>query len=106
MTAIAGRWQLRIRTPIGAIDAEVEFVESADGITGTAIGAGERTDLREITVTVAPAGEVVTWRQRITKPLRLDLGYQVTVVGDSLQGHSRAGRLPRSEVTGRRLPPP
>jgi hypothetical protein len=42
----------------------------------------------------------LTWRQAVTKPLRLNLAFDVTVEGDTLSGVSKAGRLPA--VTGRR----
>ncbi|WP_420843240.1 hypothetical protein [Cryptosporangium phraense] len=47
-------------------------------------------------------GDAVAWRQAITKPIRLNLQFDVRVAGDTMTGHSRAGRLPRSTVTGRR----
>jgi hypothetical protein len=34
--------------------------------------------------------------------MRLNLEFDVVVTGDRLAGHSRAGRLPRSTVTGLR----
>jgi hypothetical protein len=34
--------------------------------------------------------------------MRLNLEFDVVVDGDQLTGHSRAGRLPRSAVTGNR----
>ena len=42
------------------------------------------------------------WRQSVTRPIRLDLDFDVTARGDQLTGHSRAGRLPRTQVTGHR----
>jgi hypothetical protein len=56
--------------------------------------------LRDIVV----AGQRVTWRQSVTKPMRLNLEFEVVVDGDHLSGHSKAGRLPRSAVTGVRRP--
>jgi hypothetical protein len=103
MSAITGTWHLRMKTPIGTIDADYQFTETPDGITGTATGAGEQTTLDEIVCATTPDGERVSWRQSITKPLRLNLQYDVTVIGDTLTGASRAGRLPRSQVTGQRV---
>jgi hypothetical protein len=34
--------------------------------------------------------------------MRLNLGFDVIVSGDTMTGHSRAGRLPRTHVTGQR----
>ena len=65
-------------------------------LTGTATGKGETVELHDITV----AAQRVTWRQSVTKPMRLNLDFDVVVDGDRLTGHSKAGRLPRSAVTG------
>ncbi|RKR86812.1 hypothetical protein BDK92_1080 [Micromonospora pisi] len=47
-------------------------------------------------------GPRVTWRQSVTRPIRLHLDFDVVVAGEILTGHSRAGRLPRTNVTGTR----
>lgn len=44
---LAGRWDLRIRTPIGSLEVVHTFTESAAGLAGTARSAAE---------TVAPEG--------------------------------------------------
>lgn len=103
MNAITGTWHLRMKTPVGTIDADYRFAETANGITGSAVGAGEEVALDDVVRTATAEGERVTWRQRITTPLRLNLAYDVTVTGDRLVGYSRAGRLPRSRVTGERV---
>jgi hypothetical protein len=102
MTGIAGTWHLRMKTPIGTFEADYRFTETDGGVTGTAVGAGEQTTLENVVRTATADGERVTWRQEITKPMRLNLEYDVTVTGDTLAGHSRAGRLPRTPVTGER----
>ncbi|WP_226354111.1 hypothetical protein [Pseudonocardia sp. ICBG601] len=101
-TGVAGTWHLRMRTPIGTIDADYRFTETDGGLTGTAVGAGETTTLDDVVRTPTPEGERLTWRQRVTRPMRLNLEYDVVVSGDTLVGHSRAGRLPRTAVSGER----
>ncbi|KIH99623.1 hypothetical protein LP52_06700 [Streptomonospora alba] len=102
MSGITGTWHLRMKTPIGTIDAHYRFTDTGDGLTGIAAGAGEQVPLHDIVREPVTGGERVIWQQSITKPLRLNLAYDVTVVGDHLTGHSRAGRLPRTAVTGER----
>ncbi|MET7292462.1 hypothetical protein ABZS79_10005 [Streptomyces griseoloalbus] len=97
MTA-EGVWDLSISTPIGRIEAVVELAWQAGVLTGAAHGAGENVPLSDITLD----GDRLTWKQAITKPLRLNLAFAVTVDGDTLTGTSKAGRLPASKVTGRR----
>ena len=90
---IVGDWNVTIKTPVGSLTVAYSF--AADG-TGSATGKGETVPLRDIVV----AGQRVTLRQSVTKPMRLNLEFDVEVDGDRLSGHSKAGRLPRSAVTG------
>jgi hypothetical protein len=96
MEMIAGEWDVAIKTPIGSLQVLYTFTNESGGLTGTAAGKAETVALRDITV----AAQRVTWRQSVTKPMRLNLEFDVVVDGDALTGHSKAGRLPRSAVTG------
>lgn len=102
MSTLTGTWNLSMRTPIGTIHATMTFAD-ADGVwTGTASDDGGSIPLRDIRSDTSAAGERVTWSQSITKPMRLNLDFDVVVVGDTMTGHSRAGRLPRTTVSGTR----
>lgn len=97
---INGEWDVKIKTPIGSLATQYVFTRGAgpNGLVGTATYKDETVALQDLT----SDGERVTWRQSVTKPMRLNLNFDVVVTGDTMTGHSRAGRLPRSEVTGRR----
>ncbi|MGY0498211.1 hypothetical protein ACWZHB_06910 [Nocardia sp. FBN12] len=105
MTTLPGIWALTMRTPIGSIHADMTFTDSDGVLTGTAAGKAETVRLHDLHSEVTPHGEHVTWRQSITKPMRLNLDFDVVITGDTMQGHSRAGRLPKSTVTGTRHVP-
>ncbi|NKX91049.1 hypothetical protein [Nocardia coubleae] len=96
--SFAGTWNMSIATPIGKIDAVVEIREQDGVFTGVARGAGEDVPLTELRAD----GDRLTWKQAVTKPLRLNLAFDVTVDGDTLRGTSKAGRLPSSKVVGER----
>lgn len=100
MTEVAGRWDVRIKTPIGSVSATYEFVTDGDALRGSATSKDETVTLRDVRVTDEPAGLRVTWRQSVTRPMLLHLDFDVVVDGDRMTGHSRAGRLPRSAVSG------
>lgn len=104
MSTLPGTWDLDLRTPIGTIHARYVFTLTAGVLEGAATSVQETVALSNIVA--GPAldrpGEQVTWRQRVTKPMRLDLVFEVVIDGDTMTGHSRAGRLPRTSVTGRR----
>jgi hypothetical protein len=95
---LSGDWDVTIKTPIGSLKVVYHFTDADGTPTGTATGRGETVQLRDITVN----GQRVTWHQSVTKPMRLNLDFDVVVDGDRLTGHSKAGRLPRSAVTGTR----
>ncbi|MFG6202576.1 hypothetical protein [Nonomuraea sp. JJY05] len=94
----AGVWDLSLSTPIGRLAVVVELREEAGAWSGTASGAGDEVELRDIAV----EENRVVWKQSITKPMRLNLAFDVVVEGDSMTGASRAGRLPSSKVAGQR----
>ncbi|MEU1382202.1 hypothetical protein [Streptomyces albidoflavus] len=94
--SVEGTWDLSIATPVGRIKAVVTLRRVDGVLTGTAEGAGQEVVLSE----VVADGDRVTWKQAVTRPLRLNLAFDVTVDGDALHGVSRAGRLPSSRVTG------
>lgn len=99
--SIGGTWQLDIKTPIGRQRAILDFTPTAQGWAGTARGSDGDTPLSDVVLT----GEQLTWSQSITRPMRLNLEFHLTVTGDTMTGTSKAGRLPKSQVTGTRTPP-
>ena len=98
---VAGTWNLTIATPIGRQAVVLELSERDGALHGSARGTAEEVPL----IDLVRDGNRLTWRQAITRPLRLNLVFDVTVDGDTLTGVSRAGRLPSSAVTGTRVRP-
>ncbi len=93
---IDGTWDVILATPIGRMQVVFEFTRTDGVLSGVARGKGEDTPLHDI---VEHDGHV-TWRQQITKPMRLNLEFDVAVLGAGLEGTSKAGRLPSTRVTG------
>ncbi|MEU0103440.1 hypothetical protein [Streptomyces sp. NPDC006267] len=96
--SVQGTWDLSISTPIGKMGVVVELRGQDAALSGVAHGAGEEVPLTDITLD----GDRLTWKQAITRPMRLNLAFDVTVDGGTLRGTSKAGRLPSSKVTGER----
>ncbi|WP_335340804.1 hypothetical protein [Rhodococcus sp. PBTS 1] len=89
-----------MKTPVGSMRAIYQFDAHDGAITGSATGKHETVALADIAVREYDHETEVTWRQTITKPMRLNLTFVVRIAGDRMSGESRAGRLPRSEVSG------
>ena len=96
MHSILGTWDVTVKTPIGTLDAAYVFTDAGGVLAGTASSTSETVPLAAI----ACDGSRVTWRQSVTRPLRLQLDFDMVVDGETMTGHSRAGRLPRTTVTG------
>ena len=94
--SIIGEWDVTIKTPIGSMAVLYAFTESDGALAGSATLKDDTVPLHELAV----SGSRATWQQAVTKPMRLNLAFDVVIDGDRLSGHSKAGRLPRSAVTG------
>jgi hypothetical protein len=102
MSGVTGWWQVEIRTPIGVQRPTVQIRDADGELTGTASDGHGEVVLRDVRY----VGGTLSWSQSITRPMKLTLEFQLTVTGDGLAGVARAGRLPRSQVTGHRIPEP
>ncbi|WP_315796035.1 DJ-1/PfpI family protein [Paenibacillus sp. BIC5C1] len=94
-----GNWNTTINTPVGKLEVELYIKTSTDVIQGTATQGDE---------TIAFLNPVLcdnklTWTLPITKPMRLNLKFEVTVDEDQMSGTAKAGLLPSSKLTGKRI---
>ncbi|WP_123041103.1 DJ-1/PfpI family protein [Cohnella candidum] len=94
-----GEWDTVIATPVGKLQVKLNIATVKGVIQGTAAQGDE------ISAFIDPeiSGEVLRWSQQITKPLRLNLKFEVVVDGDVMTGFAKAGVLPASKLTGKRL---
>ncbi|GHJ43572.1 hypothetical protein Cs7R123_09140 [Catellatospora sp. TT07R-123] len=97
---VEGSWELSIQTPLGRQHAVLTLTRQGPHLSGVIrdVRHGEQVDLTGL----RQDGARLTWAQSITKPMRLNLAFDVTVDGDTMTGQAKAGRLPSSAVTGRR----
>jgi hypothetical protein len=102
LNAIAGTWDLKLKTPIGTIAVVYNFTEAAGALAGTASSDNETVPLTDIASVATRDGQRVTWRQSVTKPTRLNLEFDVLAAMGTLTGTARAGRFLSSKVTGTR----
>jgi len=96
---LTGTWNLSISTPIGAQSAVLELTGKDGVVAGILKNDAETLPL----INPVLRGSRLTWQSSMTKPLRLNLAFDVTFDGDTLTGTSKAGILPASRVTGTRI---
>ncbi|MDT5326434.1 MAG: hypothetical protein QOF25_3586 [Mycobacterium sp.] len=82
---LAGTWDVTIKTPIGSLAVAYTFAESGGALTGSATLRDDTVTLQDLAIDGARA----TWRQSVTKPMRLNLDFDVVVDGDRCPASGR-----------------
>ncbi|MDQ4104950.1 MAG: hypothetical protein M3186_15000 [Actinomycetota bacterium] len=102
-TSVEGTWNLVIDTPLGKQRTRLTLSTQDKALRGVARDQrhGEAVALTDLVL----HGNRLTWAQSITKPMRLNLTFDVTIDGPEMTGRAKAGRLPASKVTGHRVAP-
>ncbi len=93
-----GEWDTTIATPVGKQAVKLHIATVNGVIQGTAMQGDE------VSAFIDPdlQGNTLRWSQRITKPMHLNLKFEVTVDGDVMTGIAKAGVLPASKLKGKR----
>ncbi|MDN4602954.1 DJ-1/PfpI family protein [Paenibacillus sp. F6_3S_P_1C] len=94
-----GNWDTTIVTPVGKLEVKLYITTSFNVIQGTAIQGDETIRF----LNPVCHDNKLTWSLPITKPMRLNLKFEVTVDGDQMSGFAKAGLLPASKLSGRRI---
>lgn len=94
-----GDWDTVIATPVGKLQVMLSISIKDGVIQGTATQGNETVSFLEPKLQHSK----LSWSLRITKPMRLNLKFEVTVEGNTMLGVAKAGVLPASKVTGTRI---
>lgn len=94
-----GDWDTTLATPIGKLGVKLSISTRNNRIHGTATQGDETSEFMN---PVLQDGKL-SWSLRITKPMRLNLKFEVSVNGNQILGIAKAGLLPASKLTGKRI---
>ncbi|XID93235.1 DJ-1/PfpI family protein [Paenibacillaceae bacterium WGS1546] len=94
-----GEWETTIATPVGKMQVRLLISTSGGAIQGTATQGDETV---EMTSPALLDGKLI-WSLKITKPMRLNLKFEVAADGERMTGVAKAGILPASKLTGTRV---
>ncbi|NLU79179.1 hypothetical protein HCA58_12485 [Micromonospora sp. HNM0581] len=98
--SVEGLWKVAVATPFGTRRTELELFTRDDVLQGISRGEKETLTLNDLRL----EGQRLSWYQSITKPMRMDLVFEVVVDGDEMTGTARGGPMPAAKVSGRREP--
>ncbi|MFH5186330.1 DJ-1/PfpI family protein [Paenibacillus sp. TAB 01] len=94
-----GDWDTTIVTPVGKLEVKISISIRNGTITGKATQGDETVEF----INPLLQNNKLTWSLRITKPMRLNLKFEVATDEDRMTGFARAGILPASKLTGKRV---
>lgn len=97
-----GDWDTTIATPVGKLKVKLSISTRDDVIHGTATQADETVEF----INPSIQDNKLIWSLRISKPMRLNLRFEVAAKGDQMTGFAKAGVLPASKLTGIRISKP
>lgn len=94
-----GTWQVTIATPIGKQAVVLEITSENGLLRGTARQGNETVPF----INPVMNGKRLTWSQTVTKPMSLNIKFDVTVDENRMSGTAKAGFFPASNLTGERV---
>jgi hypothetical protein len=97
--SLTGTWNLSIATPIGEQQVELEIAQDGSQISGVSRNEleGEQPLLEPVL-----AGNKLTWKSKVTKPIRATATMTLVFDGDAATGTAKAGMFPSAKITGHR----
>jgi hypothetical protein len=82
---VQGKWKITINTPMGERSGVLELLVSDKTLTGSLSDADHHVAISDGKI----EGNNLSWRAKITKPMRLSFKFTATVDGDRISGAAR-----------------
>ncbi|MFC0529828.1 hypothetical protein [Phytohabitans kaempferiae] len=98
--SVEGFWKVAVATPLGTRHTVLELYTEDGALQGISRGESEQLVLKELRL----EGDRLSWYQSITKPMRMDLSFDVVISGDDMSGTAKGGIMRSAKVSGRREP--
>lgn len=93
-----GNWKITLATPLGPQEATAQLLENGGALTGTV-----DSPMGSETINGTVNGNKLHWIARVSKPMPLDLEFDVTVEGDALTGTVKLGMFGSGALSGERI---
>ncbi len=98
--SVEGFWNVTVATPLGTRHTVLELFSEDGVLRGISRGEKEHLVLNDLQF----EDDRLSWYQSITKPMRMNLVFDVVVDGDDMSGTARGGPMPAAKVSGHRDP--
>ncbi len=96
--AVNGKWNLKIKTPMGEQSGVLELKAEGAALSGTMSGNMGAVAIENGSVD----GDAVKWSAKVTSPMPITLEFDGKVAGDALSGNVKLGAFGTSTFSGAR----
>jgi hypothetical protein len=96
--AVDGKWNLKIKTPMGEQGGVLELKTEGGKLTGSMSGNMGSVGIENGSVD----GNAVKWSAKVTSPMPIQLDFDGKVEGDALSGNVKLGAFGTSTFSGAR----
>ena len=93
-----GTWDIKMETPMGAQEAQIELKTDAGNVTGAMKSPMGSIDITEGTAD----GDNLTWKASMAQPMPMTLEFTATVDGDNISGQVALGTFGNAAFAGTR----
>jgi hypothetical protein len=81
-STVAGKWNITIKTPMGDKSGVLELNVDGDKLTGSLSDADHHVAISDGEI----AGNRLSWKAKITKPMRLSFKFSAVIEEDRISG--------------------
>ena len=98
MAKVDGAWNCTVSSPMGPQASVLTLTSQGDAFTGTNSGPLGSIDVADGRI----AGNAISFKMRLTVPMKMELDCEATIDGDALKGTVTAGVFGSWPMTGTR----
>ncbi len=96
--AVNGKWNIKIKTPMGEQSGVLDLTANGAALTGTMSG-----NMGAVAIENGSAnGDAVKWSAKVTSPMPIQLDFDGKVEGDAISGSVKLGAFGSSTFSGTR----
>lgn len=94
-----GTWMISVPTPLGKQDVLLDIIHGNGVLSGTATLGNETVPFIDPVVN----GNEISWSQQVTKPMKMQIKFELAAEGNTLCGKAKPGYFPSIGVSGARV---
>jgi hypothetical protein len=93
-----GSWKVTVSTPMGPQVMQLHIAMQGERFTGRM-----ESPMGDLEVAGSAKGNALNWVMQVTKPMSIEVTFDVVVEGDAMSGTAKMGFMGKAKLTGQRI---